>query len=397
MRVFEGAEDAVGHLFDGLVEVGVDAGDDDVHLGEGGVVEVEGAVGEDVDLDAGEDADPSFHLGVDFADGFDVGESALVVEAVGHGEIFAVVGDGDVGQAAGKGGFGHLTDGVATVGGVGVHVEVAADVCAGDEVGEGVGGGGFEFAGVFAQLGWDVVEVEGVVDVGFGCGGDDDVVFDAEESVLVQGEAAFDGALAKGYVVHLGAGEVLEGGSVAGAGEEADVDLEIVAEGEADFVLAFGEELVDEGQGGDVFDGGGDDVGLAGRAGDEEVEVADGLAAAAEGAGGGDLVDAGEGADEIADGVGVVLGFVDAEAAGVFAVVFDAFEELGDELFAHAGELGEVAGFGGGFEARRCRRPGRRTRRGRRSWGPCRGGGGARAWWVCIFAGALRGGAWCRW
>ena len=68
MRVFEGAEDAVGHLFDGLVEVGVDAGDDDVHLGEGGVVEVERAVGEDVDFDAGEDADTAFHLGVDFAD-----------------------------------------------------------------------------------------------------------------------------------------------------------------------------------------------------------------------------------------------------------------------------------------------------------------------------------------
>ncbi len=57
MGVFEGAEDAGGHLFDGLVEEGVDAGDDDVHLGEGGVVEVEGAVGEDVDFDAGEDAD----------------------------------------------------------------------------------------------------------------------------------------------------------------------------------------------------------------------------------------------------------------------------------------------------------------------------------------------------
>ncbi len=80
----------------------------------------------------------------------------------------------------------------------------------------------------------------------------------------------------------LRAGEVLQGCSVAAAGEEADVDLEIVAEGEADFVLALGEELVDEGKRGDVFDGGADDVGLAGGAGDEEVEVADGLAAAAE-------------------------------------------------------------------------------------------------------------------
>ena len=53
-----------------------------------------------------------------------------------------------------------------------------------------------------------------------------------------------------------------------------------------------------------MLDGGGDYVGLAGGAGDEEVEVADGLAAAAEGAGGSDLIDAREGADEGADAVG---------------------------------------------------------------------------------------------
>ena len=150
--------------------------------------------------------------------------------------------------------------------------------------------------------------------------------------------------------MHLGAGEVLQGGSVAGARKETDVDLEVVAEGEGDFVLAFGEELVDEGQGGYVLDGGGDNVGLAGGAGDEEVEVAAGFAAAAEGAGGGDGFDAGEGTDEGGDFFGVVGGYVDAEAAGVGAVVLDALEELGDELFAHAGEGREVAGFGGGFE-----------------------------------------------
>ena len=55
--VFEGAEDAGGHLIEGLGEVRVDARYHDVHLGEGAVVEVEGAVGEDVDLNAGEDAE----------------------------------------------------------------------------------------------------------------------------------------------------------------------------------------------------------------------------------------------------------------------------------------------------------------------------------------------------
>ena len=39
-------------------------------------------------------------------------------------------------------------------------------------------GGGFDLAGVFAELGRDVVEVEGVVDVLFGGGGDDGVVFE---------------------------------------------------------------------------------------------------------------------------------------------------------------------------------------------------------------------------
>jgi len=295
--ILDGAEDAGSHLFCGLIEVGVDAGYDDVHLGEGGVVEVEGAVGEDVDFDAGEDADFAFHFGVYFADALDVGEGAGVVEAVGHGEVFAVVGDGDVGEATREGCFGHLTDGVAAVGGVGVHVEVAADVGDCDELREGVIGGCVEFAAVFAELGWDVVEFEGVVDGLFGFGGDDLVVFEAEERVFAEGEAALDGALPEGDVVHLAAGEVLQGCSVAGAGEEADVDLEVVAEGEGDFVLAFGDELVDERQVGDVLDCCGDDVGLAGGAGGEEVEVAYGLAASAEGAGGGDLVDSGEGAD----------------------------------------------------------------------------------------------------
>ena len=65
--VLDGAQNAGGHLFAALLEAGVDAGDDDVHLGEDFVVEVERAVGEDVDLNAGEDADAAFHLLVDFA------------------------------------------------------------------------------------------------------------------------------------------------------------------------------------------------------------------------------------------------------------------------------------------------------------------------------------------
>ena len=168
-----------------------------------------------------------------------------------------------------------------------------------------MGSGGFQFAAVFAELGGDVVKVESVVDLFFAFRGDNFVIFQAEQSVFAEGEAAFDGTLAQGYVVHLAAGEVLEGGPVAGAGKQADVYLEIIAEGEGDFVLSSGDELVDEGQGGYVLDRGGDYIRFAGGAGDEEVEVAYGFAASAEGSGRGDLVDAGEGADEGGDSFGM--------------------------------------------------------------------------------------------
>jgi hypothetical protein len=218
----------------------------------------------------GRDADAAFHLVVDLPDAGGVGEGAVVVHAVGHGEVFGVVGDGDVAETAEQGGFGHLAYGAGAIGLVGVHVEVAADIGEGDESRERAARwvgkaecGGFEFAAVFAELGGDVVEVEGVVD-GLLCFRSNDlIVFQSEQGVLGEGEAAFDGALAEGDVVVLGAGEVLEGGAVAGAGEEANVDLEVVAEGEGDFVLAAGEEFVDEGEGGDELDGRGDDVGFA--------------------------------------------------------------------------------------------------------------------------------------
>ena len=50
------------------------------------------------------------------------------------------------------------------------------------------------------------------------------------------------------------------------------------------------------------------------------------------------------------DAVGEFGGLVDAEAAGVAAMVLDAFKELVGELLAHAGELEELALAGGGFE-----------------------------------------------
>ena len=111
----------------------------------------------------------------------------------------------------------------------------------------------------------------------------------------------------------------------------------MIAQCEADLVLAAGDEVVDQRQGGDVFDRGGNNVRLAGGAGDEQVQVADRVFAAAKRACGRDDLDAGVLADERTDAVGPFGGRVDAKAAGILAVVFDAFEDLVDLFLAEAG------------------------------------------------------------
>ncbi len=63
--------------------------------------------------------------GVDFGD---LLEGALFIEAIGDRDGFGVVGQGDVFVAAVFCGGGHFFDGVAAVGGDGVHVQVAADI-----------------------------------------------------------------------------------------------------------------------------------------------------------------------------------------------------------------------------------------------------------------------------
>ena len=194
-----------------------------------------------------------------------------------------------------------------------------------DEARQGVIGGGFDFAEVFAQLGRHPVHAEGGVDFFFGGGGDDGAIVEAGEGPLAEGVAHLESALAQRDVVGLGAGEVLQRGAVGFGGQQAHVDLQAVAEIEADLVFALGDDAVDAGIGGDVFDGGRGVFRLAGGAGDEQVEVAGGFAAAAQRAGGRDAFDAVEGEQIGGDAVGGFFGLVDAEAAGAAAVVLDAF------------------------------------------------------------------------
>src|SRR5580658_4780175 len=103
VRILDGFQQTLGHFGRVLTENGMHAGDDEIHLGQHVVGEVEIAVGENVDFDAGENGD-ALDLLAGLANARNMRNGARVVEAVGEGQVFGVVGDGDVFVAANLGG-----------------------------------------------------------------------------------------------------------------------------------------------------------------------------------------------------------------------------------------------------------------------------------------------------
>ena len=174
-------------------------------------------------------------------------------------------------------------------------MQVAAQVGSLNEPGQRVAGGGFNLAQVLAQFGRNPVHAQGGVDILFGGGGNCRVVVKTGQRPLAERVAHLECALAKGHVVRLGAGEVLQGGPVGGRGQQAHIHLKAVGEMEAYLVLAFGDDVVDAGIGGYVLDCCGGMFRGAGRAGDQQVEVARSFAATAQGAGGRHLLNSREG------------------------------------------------------------------------------------------------------
>ena len=181
------------------------------------------------------------------ADFFDVREGAAFVHAIGDGDGLRVVGDGDVFVAEFAAGFAHFLDGIFAVGGGGVHLQVAANVRELDEVGKLAFFGGFDFAASFAEFRLDIGELELGVNFFFGFAGDHFAAFQRGEGVLVERPAHIVGAAAQRDVVRLGAGEIHECGAEIFLAQQAQIDLQLAVENDADFVFAVSERLVNSG------------------------------------------------------------------------------------------------------------------------------------------------------
>ena len=153
--------------------------------------------------------------------------------------------------------------------------------------GQGVGRGGVDFAQVFAQLGRNVVELELGVDFFFGFSRDRLFGVERGQAVLAEGVTHLQRALAQGHVVGFRAGEILHGGAEGFGRQKAHVHLHAAAQTKADFVLAAGDDFHQAGKFDDVLDqllAGG--VIAAGLARNQDVEVADRFASAAQRTGG---------------------------------------------------------------------------------------------------------------
>ena len=151
-------------------------------------------------------------------------------------------------------------------------------------------GGRFDFAAVLAQLGRNPGQAQRLVDAGFGLGGHQRIVFHAEQAVLAELQPHLDRARADRHVVVLAAGEILHGGAETVRRQRAHVHLQTFAPHlGAGLVLAVAQHLLDARIRDEAVERG---RGL--RAGDQQVQVAHGFAAAPQAAGGRDGLHAGD-------------------------------------------------------------------------------------------------------
>ena len=323
----------------------VRAGHHQVELGEDVVRVVERAVGQDVDLAAGEHVD-AVRVGLgNVADLGGVGPYALDGQPVRLRLRAAVVGERNGVEAAADGFLHHAGDREAAVARRGVAVELGAD---GGRAHEVRGRGVVEFTVVLAQFRRDPWEPERCVDLFLGaCGhglhaarlrGSLGTGFVGKEPVLVEPLAGLLRAFAQADVVFLAAGEVEEGGAVLRIVHGAEVHLHAVVGADAGLGVAGDEHL---GNAGCRAHGGVQRGGVRGAC--HDVHVADRLLAAAQAPGMGDARDASCRAEVRDERGGDLHGLAEPDAAARGVEECEGFLDALERLGAHAGETGERA------------------------------------------------------
>lgn len=295
-RVFDGFDESFCSSFGILRQGDMGACDDEVKPVECVVVKIKRAVGEDIDFISVEDGDMACEV---LAGGFDF--IALFLESfdaqsVRLGTASRVICDGDGVESSGDGVLNELVERESAIRGGGMGVKFGPDVFEFDQVRRF---GQIDLAGVFADGGGDIWQIEFAVDVGLGCAGDGIEAtalgracagLVVEQAVFIKREVVALGDLAEVYAVLFRASKVEDGGTPCVGLDDAQVDLDGAgrrlpfapraltdSETGRGFCRTLGEDFFEPGSNEESLSNGG---GVGG--GDEDVDIADGFAASAQ-------------------------------------------------------------------------------------------------------------------
>src|SRR5437016_3907444 len=204
--------------------------------------------------------------------------------------------------------------------------------------------GGIDFALILAQLGRDVVELQFRINFLLSFSRYSFLIIKPRQAVFAERVAHLESALAQSDVVGFRSGEILHGSAERFRRQQAHVNLHASAQAEANFIFATRDDLHQAGQLDDVFD---QFIALgivaAGFAGDENIEITDGFASAAQRSGRSNFLHAGKIFQVIDNFLRLALSSVYQEASSDAAVIFNGFEQLGFVLLAHARQNANLA------------------------------------------------------
>jgi len=252
-----------------------------------------------------------------------------------------VIGDGQVLQPKRLGRQCHVAQAVVAVAGLGVRMQVAIEVGQFHELGQSSGVRRLDLAAVFAQLRRYVRQADSAIYRFLAVTGD--ALRAAEHAVLVDLQTELLRDAADRDVVRLGAGEVVQCRTITFLRHHAQVDLHSALEQDAGARLARGKHLGDFVIGGEALHHRAVHNSTIWGGGDQNIQIADGLAHAPEAAGHNHLLHAGYRLQKGAQRFGILRRGGKLETAALAGMCLHCLQDVLLGLFAEAVQSADAA------------------------------------------------------
>ena len=202
MLIFDGTDDAIGHLLFIRGKTGVDRGDHVIQFLKERIGKIKFSAFENIALRSRQESALRF-LRVEDFDLFDLFFQAFGVQAVGLERGFRVIGNAQPLESQFGGGLRHGGESILPVAGQSVIVEASADLIARKEIWQFIFFRGGHFPTILAKFGGDEGKTQRLVKIFFVFEFEGSFRFSFEQTPFTEVEALVDGALAKRNIVLL--------------------------------------------------------------------------------------------------------------------------------------------------------------------------------------------------